>query len=204
VEKPEEIFEFPSKGAAIAATMDQMETMRSQLVDLMARAKAGNQTAAVEEIRKQLERADQFFKTVSGMISGTLDAAAVLTEQPTAKQLAFPGRRVLLLKKAEARLSKSRHAFMSPRLLLGALGVLFPIGDGGEGLPVAFELEHRILHFLAEGNLVRFGAPASALLSRIVKAGRIARGGEDREGTAALLRMELQEFLRRARDGGAN
>jgi hypothetical protein len=198
----EEVASFDSKGEAIVASVEKLSLVRGQLRALLTQARAAAQHSAAKEIQAQLDRTDELIRTVHGMLSGTLDAAAVLTEQPTARQLGFPGRRAVLLQRATERASRSKHAIPCPALILGAVRALFP---GAEEVHDVMEMEHRVLHFLAEGDLKRYGAPAASFLSRLIKAGRGALLEADAGGPAPAnsVRDELRVILRRARDGDA-
>jgi hypothetical protein len=133
-------------------------------------------------------------------LTGATDAKVLMKRQPTAAQLAMPGRRPVLVNQAAAAVKKTKWAFMDPVNVFGALVAV----HGGVTADV-LELEHRILHFLANGNLSRDGLQAAAFVSRLVRAGQGAiraaqgRARPDDQRNVDEMRTILEGFLGAAR-----
>jgi hypothetical protein len=126
---------------------------------------------------------------MSGTLSGANDLAVLLLKQPTAAQLAAPGRISLLKGKVGAALEKSKFLFHDPEVLLICLAAIM----GEHYKEETLEVQHRILHFLAEANLTKDGVSVAAMMSRIIRAAKDAalscRGPEADSMRAALIRF---------------
>jgi hypothetical protein len=143
-----------------------MVTALDELRDKMAKVleeNAGIETPGFVRLRSD---ADRLAQLVEAARPDAIDLRIFSQRQPTAKELSYPMRVVILRDSVRHRMAKSKFQFVDPLLLRGALESLVP--------GVAPEVEHRLLHF-ADSITIRRDAPVIALIfQRLVKAGNLA------------------------------
>jgi hypothetical protein len=177
------------------ATAD-LRDLIAKLNDVHAEAARRGNAEVTRKAATELAEAKWTLEMVEGSLSGASDAGILLAKQPTASQLSRKGRRSVLLRRAAKAMEESRYIYPDPETVLGALGALLGLDRERD----VMELEHRILHALAEGNLRRDGMAASCFLVRLVRAGKLAvTGAADPDGKADLMRRTLGGVLSRAR-----
>jgi hypothetical protein len=187
----------PKAGEFTKEVLSHLHTLGRKLREAHELALTSGDEVAARRIALKLRETERMATCITGTLSGASDITMLLQRQPSETQLRLPGRLDILKRKARARLEHSKFAFPDPDRIPVALRTLVGDEDPGD----FEELEHRIMHYLAEGNLVRDGLGVAAFLNRLIVAGIAVAAGDGGEKLPVRMREILLDFLIDARAG---